>query len=105
MVNTYTRDHASAFARGSDELLGYTPAIYPEIPRQEVNLIQKWIECKSDHPADSSTRLALLYGKAGIGKSIVMHKLLERLQEREDYLVLGIKSDLVEFANIADLQG
>lgn len=105
LVNTYTRDHASAFARGSDELLGYTPAIYPEIPRQEVNLIQKWIECKSDHPADSSTRLALLYGKAGIGKSIVMHKLLERLQEREDYLVLGIKSDLVEFANIADLQG
>lgn len=104
LANNYTRDPASAFARGSDELLGYTPAICPEIPRQEVDLIQEWIENKSD-PTDSLTRLALLYGKAGIGKSIVMHKLLERLQGREDYLVLGIKSDLVEFANMDDLRG
>ena len=104
LANNYTRDPASAFARGSGELLGYTPAICPEIPRQEVDLIQEWIENKSD-PTDSLTRLALLYGKAGIGKSIVMHKLLERLQGREDYLVLGIKSDLVEFANMDDLRG
>ena len=104
LANNYTRDPASAFARGSDELLGYTPAIYPEIPRQEVDLIQNWIESKSD-TTDSSDRLALLYGKAGIGKSIVMHKLLEHLQGREDYLVLGIKSDLVEFTNMDDLRG
>lgn len=104
LANNYARDPASAFAGGSDELLGYTPAICPEIPRQEVNLIQEWIESKSD-PTDSSTRLALLYGKAGIGKSIVMHKLLECLQKKEDYLVLGIKSDLVEFANMDDLRG
>ena len=104
LANNYTRDPASAFARGSDELLGYTPAICPEIPRQEVDLIQEWIESKSD-TTDSSARLALLYGKAGIGKSIVMHKLLEHLQGREDYLVLGIKSDLVEFANMDDLRG
>ena len=104
LANNYTRDPASAFAKGSDELLGYTPAIYPEIPRQEVDLIQEWIESKSD-TTDRSTRLALLYGKAGIGKSIVMHKLLEQLQGREDYLVLGIKSDLVEFANMDDLRG
>jgi len=104
LANNYTRDPASAFARGSDELLGYTPAIYPEIPRQEVDLIQEWIESKSD-ATDRSTRLALLYGKAGIGKSIVMHKLLAHLQGREDYLVLGIKSDLVEFTNMDDLRG
>lgn len=104
LANNYTRDPASAFAIGSDELLGYTPAICPEIPRQEVDLIQEWIESKSD-AADSSTRLALLYGKAGIGKSIVMHNLLAHLQGREDYLVLGIKSDLVEFASMDDLQG
>lgn len=104
LANNYARDPASAFAGGSDELLGYTPAICPEIPRQEVDLIQEWIESKSD-PTDSSTRLALLYGKAGIGKSIVMHKLLECLQKKEDYLVLGIKSDLVEFANMDDLRG
>lgn len=104
LANNYTRDSASAFASGSDELLGYTPTISPEIPRQEVDLIQRWIEGKSD-VSDSSTRLALLYGKAGIGKSIVMHKLLESLQEREDYLILGIKSDLVEFANMDDLRG
>lgn len=104
LANNYTRDSASAFARGSDELLGYTPAICPEIPRQEVDLIQEWIESKCD-TTDSSARLALLYGKAGIGKSIVMHKLLEHLQGRENYLVLGIKSDLVEFANMDDLRG
>lgn len=104
LADNYTRDPASAFARGSDELLGYTPAICPEIPRQEVDLIQEWIGSESD-ATDSSTRLALLYGKAGIGKSIVMHKLLERLQGRGDYLVLGIKSDLVEFANMDDLRG
>ena len=46
LANNYTRDPASAFARGSDELLGYTPAICPEIPRQEVDLIQEWIENK-----------------------------------------------------------
>lgn len=104
LADNYTRDPASAFARGSDELLGYTPAICPEIPRQEVDLIQEWIGSEGD-ATDSSTRLALLYGKAGIGKSIVMHKLLERLQGRGDYLVLGIKSDLVEFANMDDLRG
>ena len=104
LANNYTRDPASAFTRGSDELLGYTPAICPEIPRQEVDLIQEWIESKSD-ATDRSTRLALLYGKAGIGKSIVMHKLLAHLQGREDYLVLGIKSDLVEFTNMDDLRG
>lgn len=104
LASNYTRDVTSAFASGSDELLGYTPTICPEIPRQEIDLIQEWIEDKSD-ATDSSTRLALLYGKAGIGKSIVMHKLLERLQDRKDYLVLGIKSDLVEFANMDDLRG
>lgn len=103
LANSYTRSSTSAFASGSDELLGYTPTICPEIPRKEVDLIQKWIESKSD-VTDKSTRLALLYGKPGIGKSIVMHKLLECLQEREDYLVLGIKSDLIEFSNIDDLR-
>lgn len=104
LATNYTRDSVSAFSRGSDELLGYTPTICPEIPRQEVDSIQEWIESKSD-TTDRSARLALLYGKAGIGKSIVMHKLLEHLQRREDYLVLGIKSDLVEFANMDDLRG
>lgn len=59
LANNYIRDSASAFASGSDELLGYTPTISPEIPRQEVDLIQRWIEGKSD-VSDSSTRLALL---------------------------------------------
>lgn len=65
LADNYTRDPASAFARGSDELLGYTPSISPEIPRQEVDLIHEWIGSESD-ATDSSTRLALLYGKAGI---------------------------------------
>lgn len=43
--------------------------------------------------------MGLLYGKAGIGKLIVMHTLLEELQSNPDYLVLGLKSDQIEFVD------
>lgn len=47
--------------------------------------------------------MALLYGKAGIGKSVVMHDLLTELQTNKDYLVWGLKSDQVEFVSAEDL--
>ena len=99
--NDYTEDPPSAFYNGSYELLGCIPTIEPEIPRDEVSLIQEWIE--QEAPAEKSARLALLYGKAGIGKSIVMRNLLESLQAKEDYLVFGLKSDQVEFIDTDDL--
>lgn len=99
--NNYTEDPSSAFYNGSYELLGCTPTIEPEIPRMEVSLIQEWIE--QEALSERTSRLALLYGKAGIGKSIVMRNLLERLQAKEDYLVFGLKSDQVEFVDTDDL--
>lgn len=97
----YVEEPSSAFCNRSYELLDYTPTIEPAIPRDEVGMIQGWIERKA--PAEKSARLALLYGKAGIGKSIVMHDLLEKLQSKDDYLVLGLKSDQVEFVDTDEL--
>lgn len=98
----YVEEASSAFCNGSYELLDYAPSIEPAIPRDEVGMIQEWIEQKA--PTEKSSRLALLYGKAGIGKSIVMHDLLEKLQSKDDYLVLGLKSDQVEFVDTDELR-
>lgn len=73
------------------------PTIHPAIHREEVGLIKDWIEREAS--SESSSRLALLYGKAGIGKSIVMHDLLKELQANQEYLVLGLKSDQIEFVD------
>ena len=93
--NAYVEEASAAFKKGSFELKEYTPTINPPIHREEVGLIKDWIERKAS--SESSSRIALLYGKAGIGKSIVMHDLLNELQGCQDYLVLGLKSDQIEF--------
>lgn len=100
--DTYVEDPASAFNSASFELLDYTPTIEPAIIREEVVSIQEWIDMKAS--ADKTARLALLYGKAGIGKSIVMHELLERLRLKENYIVLGLKSDQIEFVDTDHLR-
>lgn len=93
--NAYVVNVSTAFSKSSYELKEYTPTIYPAIHRNEVGQIKDWIEKKASK--ECSSRLALLYGKAGIGKSIVMHDLLEELQANQEYLVLGLKSDQIEF--------
>lgn len=95
--NAYIEEASVAFSKGSCELKEYTPTINPAIHRDEVDQIKEWIEKKNfdEHPSG----LALLYGKAGIGKSIVMHDLLEELQTNKEYLVLGLKSDQIEFVD------
>ena len=45
----------------------------------------------------------MVYGKAGVGKSVVMSDLLKELQANPEYLVLGLKSDQIEFVNTKDL--
>lgn len=99
--NNYVEEASAAFCNGSYELLDYTPTIEPPIHREEVGQILEWIKRKA--PIEKSARLALLYGKAGIGKSIVMHDLLEELQAMDNYKVLGLKSDQVEFVDTDDL--
>lgn len=95
--NAYIEVASAAFSKGSYELIEYTPTIHPAIHRDEVDQIKDWIERKAFDERPS--RLALLYGKAGIGKSIVMHDLLEELQSNQDFLVLGLKSDQIEFVD------
>lgn len=95
--NAYIEETFAAFSKSSYELREYTPTIHPAIHRDEVDSIKDWIERKASD--ERSSRLALLYGKAGIGKSIVMHDLLEELQSNHDYLVLGLKSDQIEFVD------
>lgn len=95
--NAYIEEASAAFNKGSYELKEYRPTIHPAIHRDEVDQIKDWIERKASDERPS--RLALLYGKAGIGKSIVMHDLLEDLQSNQDFLVLGLKSDQIEFVD------
>lgn len=97
----YVDEPSSAFNKGSYELQEYEPTIQPAIRRDEVDLIKDWINRKA--PAEQSARLALVYGKAGIGKSVVMRDLLKELQTNPEYLVLGLKSDQIEFVNTEDL--
>lgn len=101
MSNTYVEEASSAFNNGSFELRDYAPTIQPAIHRDEVDLVKEWIERKA--AAEQASRLALVYGKAGIGKSVMMLDLLEELQANPDYCVLGQKSDQIEFVNTEDL--
>lgn len=100
-IGDYTQEAVAAFRDGSFDLYDYTPTLSPAILREEVGLIKNWIEKEAD--STQAARLALLYGKAGIGKSVVMHDLLLELQAIGDYLVLGLKSDQIEFIDTADL--
>lgn len=101
VANNYIEEVSSAFEKGSYELYDYAPTIQPAIRRDEVNLIKEWIE--RDASAGKPDTLALLYGKPGIGKSVVMHDLLIELQSNADYLVLGLKSDQIEFVDTDEL--
>ena len=98
---SYVEEPSSAFNKGSFELQEYAPTIHPSIRRDEVDLIKAWIE--KNALAEQSARLALVYGKAGVGKSVVMSDLLKELQANPEYLVLGLKSDQIEFVNTKDL--
>lgn len=97
----YVEEPSTAFNNGSYELLDYAPTINPAVRRSEVDEIKRWIEQKAS--TDKAARLALVYGKAGIGKSVVMHDLLKELRVIPEYLVLGLKSDQIEFVDTADL--
>lgn len=96
-IDGYATDAEHAFVNGSFDLEMYHPSINPPVWRSEVESIASWIERETD--TQSPQRIGLLYGKPGIGKSIVMHDLLADISVRDDYLVLGLKSDQIEFTN------
>lgn len=90
-----------AFEEGSFDLMMYKPSIHPPIKRPEVDVINEWISRDTD--PKNPQRVGVLYGRAGIGKSVVMHDLLEKLSLTDKYQVLGLKSDQIEFADTDDL--
>ena len=100
-VGDFVEEVSSAFKDGSYELYEYAPKINPPLTRPEVGQLQEWIA--RDASAESTSRIALLYGKAGIGKSVVMRDLLVKLQANPECLVLGLKSDQIEFVDTNDL--
>ena len=102
----YAGENATApndsFVDQSFELKYYAPKIQPPIQRREVGLILSWIA--NDTQTDKPNRVALLYGSAGVGKSVVMHDVLLEAQQNTDYLVLGLKTDQIEFRDSEDLR-
>lgn len=98
----YVANTSRAFQEESFELDHYCPSIHPSIQREEVQEILDWIFFPEEDVKDSQ-RIALLYGKPGIGKSVVMHDVFERLKDKNNIEVLGLKSDQIEFADTADL--
>lgn len=66
------------------------------IERKETKTLLDWIK-QSQEPTDSKDkekRIALLLGKAGSGKSVIMKDILLTLQNDEHYSVLALKSDI-----------
>ena len=100
-VGDYVSQANEAFADESFELHSFTPQITPRIKREEVEVILNWIAKDADN-ADPQ-RAALLYGSAGVGKSVVMHDILLELEKNKEYFVLGLKTDQIEFGDTEDL--
>ena len=101
-VSDYVADPNEAFTDQSFELQNYAPKIQPPIQRDEVGHILDWIAKDTD--SEKPNRVALLYGSAGIGKSVVMHDVLLQAQQKADYLVLGLKTDQIEFTDSEHLR-
>lgn len=88
----------------SHSLLGYTNFFYgipdSHIERKETNQILGWIK---EPLQEKEAPLAILVGSPGIGKSVVLKDLLEKL-EKEGILFIGIKADLYYTEDKADLE-
>ena len=97
IMDGYVANPDDAFVDQSFELSNYAPKIQPPIQRDEVGQILDWIA--DDTHADKPNRVALLYGGAGVGKSVVMHDVLLEVQQKSEYSVLGIKTDQIEFTD------
>lgn len=100
-IGNYVEQANEAFANQSFELESFAPKITPKIQREEVGQILRWIA--QDTQKDKPNRVSLLYGSAGVGKSVVMHDVLVEAEKNADYVVLGLKSDQIEFRDTADL--
>jgi len=69
------------------------------IDREEVGNLLSWVKTPL---ADNKPPIAVLIGKAGCGKSVILKDLLKRLR-KENIAVLGIKTDLLMIDSIPSL--
>ena len=86
----------------SSILRAYYNEIIPgyHIDRYETRLLYGWIKADVDEKPEN--RIAVLLAGAGSGKTVVMHDLLEMLED-DGTPVLGIKSDSLFFSSEASL--
>ena len=72
----------------SDIVIGY------HINRKETDILYGWLSKPANPEETPEDRIAVLLAGAGLGKTVILHDLLVRL-EQEGTPVLGIKSDIV----------
>ena len=93
-ISTY---HVQSFADISAALEAHVSKIGTyHIERKETQTLLDWIEQSQEpiDPEDKEKRVALLLGKAGSGKSVIMKDILLALQNDVHYNVLAFKSDI-----------
>ena len=80
----------------SSALRSYFSDIIPglHIERQETDSLYSWLNRPSDSQETQDKRITFLLADAGLGKTVILHDLLVRL-ETEGVPVLGIKSDII----------
>lgn len=92
-----TLQDKQCFEEVSAALENYTSEIGPcHIDRKETETLLEWLR-NTPEPNGSARyekRIAILLGKAGSGKSVVMKDILLALQKESEYRVLAFKSDI-----------
>ncbi len=80
----------------SSALRSYFSDIVPgyHINRQETDTLYCWLSKQTDTQETPESRIAVLLAGAGLGKTVILHDLLVKL-EKEGTPVLGIKSDII----------
>ena len=87
-------DYRQIFRYISTDLRSWRSFVYADkhIPRKQTDELCQWIDQEHDKEKE---RVALLVGAPGTGKSVVMHDVLQVMEERTDVYVLGLKSDQI----------
>lgn len=80
----------------SSALRSYFSDIVPghHINRQETDALYGWLSTPANPEEKPENRIAVLLAGAGLGKTVILHDLLVKLEE-EGTPVLGIKSDII----------
>lgn len=97
-VNIYIKGNIinvkNCFANISSALLSYRSSFVDNV-RIDRNITKTLYDFCCQDIIDDKSRIAVLMGSAGMGKSVVMHDLLELLNADDKVGVLGIKADRV----------